>query len=192
MRVLYLFSIKLRKFWHTARLSRTNHHKVIKSENSPFFGPPCILCYSAPRREQIIVMSTVQTSPCMFPVATTRSFFWWRWYVMCTVFKKGRHQTHVNSQLIFIIFFTVRFSSKFAAKYSLKMPPHLILCEASVSENEQESQTNAVIKDKLRYAGIVSDQSKTGLLLGLLEKIFFNHWIFDIHRESKKTKTLNS
>jgi len=55
------------------------------------------------------------------------------------------------------------------------MPPHLILCEASVSENEQESQTNAVIKDKLRYAGIVSDQSKTGLLLGLLEKIFFNH-----------------
>ena len=36
------FSIKLRKFWHTARLSRTNHHKVIKSENSPFFGPPCM------------------------------------------------------------------------------------------------------------------------------------------------------
>jgi len=42
MRVLYLFSIKFRKFWHTARLSRTNRHKVIKSENSPFFGPPCI------------------------------------------------------------------------------------------------------------------------------------------------------
>ena len=40
MRVLYLFfSIKLRKFWHTARLSRTNRHKVIKSENSPFFWP---------------------------------------------------------------------------------------------------------------------------------------------------------
>jgi len=38
------FSIKLWKFWHTARLSRTNRHKVIKSENSPvFFGPPCIV-----------------------------------------------------------------------------------------------------------------------------------------------------
>jgi len=33
------FSIKLRKFWHTARLSRTNRHKVIKSENSPVFWP---------------------------------------------------------------------------------------------------------------------------------------------------------
>ena len=31
------FSIKFRKFWHTARLSRTNRHKVIKSENSPVF-----------------------------------------------------------------------------------------------------------------------------------------------------------
>jgi len=33
------FSIKFRKFWHTARLSRTNRHKVIKSENSPVFWP---------------------------------------------------------------------------------------------------------------------------------------------------------
>ena len=34
------FSIKLRKFWHTARLSRTNRHKVIKSEKqSGFFLP---------------------------------------------------------------------------------------------------------------------------------------------------------
>jgi len=35
------FSIKLRKFWHTARLSRTNRHKVIKSEKqSGFFAHP--------------------------------------------------------------------------------------------------------------------------------------------------------
>ena len=35
------FSIKFRKFWHDARLSRTNRHIVVKSENSPvFFGPP--------------------------------------------------------------------------------------------------------------------------------------------------------
>ena len=46
MRVLYLFfSIKFRKFWHTARLSRTNRHKVIKCENNPFFGPPCTITY---------------------------------------------------------------------------------------------------------------------------------------------------
>ena len=31
------FSIKFGKFWHTAHLSRTNRHKVIKSENSPVF-----------------------------------------------------------------------------------------------------------------------------------------------------------
>jgi len=31
------FSIKFRKFWHTARLSRTNRHEVIKSENSLVF-----------------------------------------------------------------------------------------------------------------------------------------------------------
>ena len=37
--VCTFFSIKLRKFWHTARLSRTNRHKVIKSENSPVFWP---------------------------------------------------------------------------------------------------------------------------------------------------------
>ena len=37
------FSIKFRKFWHTARFSTTNRHKVIKSEKqSGFFGPPCI------------------------------------------------------------------------------------------------------------------------------------------------------
>ena len=31
------FSVKFPKFWHTACLSRTNRHKVIKSENSPVF-----------------------------------------------------------------------------------------------------------------------------------------------------------
>jgi len=38
------FSIKLRKFWHTARLSRTNRHKVIKSEKqSGFLAHPVYL-----------------------------------------------------------------------------------------------------------------------------------------------------
>ena len=31
------------KFWHTARLFRTNRHKVIKSENSPVFWPTLYL-----------------------------------------------------------------------------------------------------------------------------------------------------
>jgi len=35
------FLDKIAKILNTARLSRTNRHKVIKSENSPgFFGPP--------------------------------------------------------------------------------------------------------------------------------------------------------
>ena len=46
MPVLYLFLDKIAKFWHTARLSRTNRHKVISLKglglknslkNSPFF-----------------------------------------------------------------------------------------------------------------------------------------------------------
>ena len=53
-------------------------------------------------------------------------------------------------------FFTVKFSSKFAAKYLLKISPHLIcvatlLCETLMSEKKRESQTNAVIKLKINY-----------------------------------------
>ena len=63
---------------------------------------------------------------------------------------KRRQQTrgnnYVNSQPIFK-FFTVKFYSKFAAKYLLKIPPHLICvaavpCETLMSENERQSQTN--------------------------------------------------
>ena len=52
---------------------------------------------------------------------------------------------------------TVRFSSKLAAKCLLKIPPHLICvatlpCETLKSENERQSQNNAVslINDKLQ------------------------------------------
>ena len=53
------------------------------------------------------------------------------------------------------IFFTVRFSSKFAAQCLLKTPPHLMCvaalpCETLLSENERQSQTNVVINDKLQ------------------------------------------
>ena len=72
-----------------------------------------------------------------------------------TVFQKGRHQTHgnnsVNSQPIFKLFFTVGFSCKFAAKClwshrtSYASLHHLVK-----HEYERQSQTNAVINDKLQ------------------------------------------
>ena len=44
------FSIKFRKFWHTARLSRTNRHNVIKSEKqSGFLAHPAFLPTTAER-----------------------------------------------------------------------------------------------------------------------------------------------
>ena len=67
--------------------------------------------------------------------------------------KKGRHQTHggnsVNSQPIFKLFFTFRFSSIFAAKCVLKISPHLIrvatlLYVTLMSDYEQLPQTNAL------------------------------------------------
>ena len=45
------FSIKLRKFWHTVRLSRTNRHKVIKSEKqSGFLAHPVFDCHNVAAR----------------------------------------------------------------------------------------------------------------------------------------------
>ena len=49
-------------------------------------------------------------------------------------------------QLRHIPIFTVRHSTKFAAIYLLKIPPHTTL----MSENERQSQTIAVINDKLQ------------------------------------------
>ena len=90
------------------------------------------------------------------------------------------------------MFFTVRFSSKFAAEYLLKIPSHLICvatlpCETLMSENERQSQTNAVINDKLqgtvvtylRCGGIGNNQIKKSLLLSLPVKKFLksaNFW----------------
>jgi len=75
-------------------------------------------------------------------------------------FKKRRHQTHgsnsVNSRSIFKMFSLSDYiSSKFAAMYLLNIPPHLICvttlpCETLMSENERQSQTNAVINDNLQ------------------------------------------
>jgi len=68
-------------------------------------------------------------------------------YTLCP--KKGRHQTYgsnsANFQLISKIF-TVSFSSKFAAKYLLHSICIFALpCETLMSENDRQSQTNAVL-----------------------------------------------
>jgi len=60
-----------------------------------------------------------------------------------------------NFQPIFKKNFIVTFSSKFAAKCLLNIPPHLICvatlpCETLISKNEWQLQTNVVINDKLQ------------------------------------------
>jgi len=72
---------------------------------------------------------------------------------------KKRHLTHggnsVNSQPISKFFFTFRFSSTFAAKYfanDLIAPHYTTLWNIDVKKNVQQSQTNAVINDKLQGA----------------------------------------
>ena len=55
-----------------------------------------------------------------------------------------------------------------------------LLCETLMSENERQSQTNALINDKLqgtvvtyfRYGVIFNNQIKQGLLLSLPAKFF--------------------
>jgi len=92
-------------------------------------------------------------------------------------------------------FLTIRSFSKFAAKYLLKIPPHLICvatlpCETLTSENERQLQTNTVINNKLqgtlvtylRCGGI--SVTKKGLSLSLPEN-FFNRWIFGIVSDKK-------
>ena len=105
-----------------------------------------------------------------------------------TVFrKKLRHQTHgghsVKSQLIFTTFFTVRYSSDFAAKHLLKTPPHLICvatpaCETLMSENERHLQTKVVINEITTYSSyifkVANNQIQKGLLLSLPLKNFKN------------------
>ena len=97
--------------------------------------------------------------------------------------QKARHQTHgansVNSQPIFknfasdspvnlqqSIYYRTRSNSYVSLHYLVK---------TLMSENEQQSQTNAVINDKLqgivvtylRCSGIFSNQINSGLLLSL-------------------------
>jgi len=101
--------------------------------------------------------------------------------------KNGRHQTRGSNSVnsIIKIIFTVRFSIKFAAQCLLKSPPHLICIailprETLTSENERQSQTNAVINDKLlgtvvthlRCGEIFNNQIKKGLLPSLQVKLF--------------------
>ena len=87
---------------------------------------------------------------------------------------------------MFQFFLTLTFSSKFAAKYLLNIPPHVICvatlpCETVMSDNERQSQTVEVINDKLRgkvvtclrCGGIINNRIKKRLLLNPLVKRFF-------------------
>jgi len=85
---------------------------------------------------------------------------------------------------------SVRFFSKYAAKYLWKIPRHIICictqpCETLMLENKWQSQTNAVISDKLkstvvtysRFGGIINNQMKTGLLPSLLPSVLWHCWL---------------
>ena len=89
----------------------------------------------------------------------------------------------------FQIFFTDRFTSKYATKSSLTIPPHFkgvaeLPCETSVSENSENMQIDndacIVINNKsqgsvatcLRCGGLFNDHCSTNLLLSLLVKQF--------------------
>ena len=74
------------------------------------------------------------------------------------MFRKGDTKLMVVTLLIlngiFTTFFAIRFSSQFTAKYLLKIRPHFICvpaCERSMSENERQSQTYAVISLMINY-----------------------------------------
>jgi len=81
----------------------------------------------------------------------------------------------------FQIFFTDRFTSKYATKSSLTIPPHLkgvaeLPCESSVSENSENlmhaSLLTSSVTTCLMCGGLFSDQFSTNLLLSLLLKQF--------------------
>ena len=93
---------------------------------------------------------------------------------------------------MFQFFSALTFSSRFAAKYLLKIPPHVICvatlpCETVMSDNERQSQTVEVINDKLRgkvvtclrCGGIINNRIKKRLLLNpLVKRFFLNQWMF--------------
>ena len=76
-------------------------------------------------------------------------------------------------------FFTDVILHKFAAKYLLKIPPHVICvaalpCETLMSENERQSQTNAVINDKLPGTVVTLHiYSVVGLSTTKLRKVYY-------------------
>jgi len=72
----------------------------------------------------------------------------------------------------FQIFYTDRFTSKYATKSSLTIPSHLkgvaeLPCETSVSENSEN-----LMHACLRCGGLFSDHFSMNLLLSLLVKQF--------------------
>jgi len=71
--------------------------------------------------------------------------------------------------------FTGRFSDKFAVKCILKIPPHLayvatLPCETLMSEKRHNDKLQGSVAAYLRYAGVIKNQIKKGLLLSLTVK----------------------
>ena len=101
------FSIKLRKFWHTARLSRTNRHKVIKSEKqSVFLAHPVytatvksvyrVLQYSEEERNKLI--NKLITYFMVMRVDICRRLLWRASIECCNVLKRNWHRCYLPCQ----------------------------------------------------------------------------------------------
>ena len=124
---------------------------------------------------------TLDVVLCFFDFLLLMTLYWLL-NSLYTVFQK--RDTRLRAVTRLFNFFTVRFSNKFAYKYLLQIPPHLICvatlpCGKLMSENERQSLTRVVINDKfqgtvviyLRCGGIVNNQINKGLLLS--PSVFF-------------------
>ena len=78
----------------------------------------------------------------------------------------------------FTYFFTRSFLCKFVVKQILKIPPHLAYvatqpCEILVSAKQAiNDKLQGSVATHLRCGGVVNNQTETGLLLSLSEKVF--------------------
>jgi len=100
--------------------------------------------------------------------------------------KKAGHRltTIIWSNLKRLKKFTGKFYGKFAVKWILKIPPHLVYvatlpCETLMSIKQAiNDKLQDTVATYLRCAGIVNNEIKKGLLLRLWVNFVLNRWIF--------------
>ena len=92
--------------------------------------------------------------------------------------------TIILSNLNWLVkFFTRRFLSKFAVKWTLNIPTHLayvatLPCETLMSAKQAiNDKLQGNVATYVRCGGVVNNQIKKGLLLSVRVN-FFNRWIF--------------